>query len=332
MKNNKKILITGATGFIGTCLVKKLVEKGETPLCLVLPNDDYKEIEEMGADIEFGDITDRESLNAVINHNISVIYHLAASVGDTDEEILYKVNFEGTKNIIDVCIDKDIKLNRFVFISSLAAAGPVEKGILSDESKPPKPVSLYGKSKLLSEKYLFSLKGGFPFTIIRLPLVYGPRSIGGLLMVFRMLNKHLEIMLPEMETNIIFVEDVALALMKVVETDDTVGEIFHIGEEKVYNTKEILRIIKETLKIKTIKIPMPAFFLYLISFVSELYAKIRNTEPVLKKKNIDEYVKYRYWGYRIHKAKEYFGFDTTVPFEKGLVRTSEWYDKNIFKK
>lgn len=217
-----------------------------------------------------------------------------------------------------------------MFVLSLAAVGPAEKGILSDESKTPGPVSLYGKSKLLAEKYLFSLKEDFPFTIVRLPLVYGPGSKGGLLMVFRMLDKHLGIMLPEMETNIIFVEDVALALIKVVETDDTKGEIFHIGEEKVYKTKEILKIIKETLKIKTIKIPMPAFFLYFLGFVSELYAKIRNKEPVLKKKNIDEYVKYRYWGYRIHKAKEYFGFDITVPFEKGLVRTSEWYDKNIF--
>ena len=329
MKENK-VLITGATGFIGTCLVKKLIEKGTKPVCLVLPNDDYREIKELGAEIVFGDIMDKESLRPIIISEISIIYHLAALVGDLNEKVLNKVNFEGTKNIVDLCIEKKVKLKRFIFVSSFAAVGPSEKGLLPDESKTPEPVSAYGKSKLMAEKFLFSLKETFPFTIIRLPLVYGPRSKGGFLMVFRMFNKHLELILPEMETNIIFVEDVALALIKAAKYEKTEGEIYHIGESKVYKTKEILSIIRKTLKIKTIKVPMPTFFLYFISFISEIYAKIRKREPILKKKNIDEYLKYRYWGYRILKAKEDFEFKITVPFEKGLVRAFNWYKKNIF--
>lgn len=327
MKKKENILVTGGTGFIGSCLVKKLTESGEKPVCLVLPGEDFNQIENLGAKIVFGDITDKKSLYGVLK-DITVIYHLAASVDSTDSNIVNLVNVEGTKNLFDVCIELKLPLKRFLFVSSVAAAGPVNKGEIQTEDKIPNPVSDYGISKMKAEKYIMSLKNKIPVTIVRLPLVYGPRSNGGLYTAFKLVSKHLELKFPSMETNIAFVEDIAAGMIEAVASKRAIGEIFYIGEDRVYNTRELVKIIKSVLKKKTLVIPVSAGFLYFFCYIFEIYAKITGKDPVLRKKNLDEYFKYRYWGCSMAKAETYFNYRAKVSFAEGIKRTYEWYRNN----
>lgn len=323
----RNILVTGATGFIGSCLVKRLIAKGDVPVCLVLPGEDAEEIAQLGAKIVTGDITDKNSLYPALK-DISVIYHLAASVDSKNRDIVQLVNVQGTKNLIDVCIELKLNLKRFLMVSSVAAAGPTKKGEIQVESKTPDPVSDYGESKYLAEKYLQSKERKIPFTIVRLPLVYGPRSDGGLYTAFKLVSKHLELKFPAMETNIAFVEDIADGMIEAVSSDRTVGEIFYIGEDRVYSTIELVKIIKTVLRKRTLKIPVSSGILYFFCAVFELYAKITGKDPILRKKNLDEYFKYRYWGCSMAKARNYFGYKAKISFEEGIKRTYEWYKTN----
>jgi len=327
MTKRKKIFVTGGNGFIGSCLVKKLIDMGEEPVCLILPGENSEEIKNFGAKIVFGDITDKKTLYPALE-DVSIIYHLAASLGSKDPDILNLINVEGTKNLIDVAIELKLPIEKFLMTSSVAAAGPVKKGEIQNEYRKPDPVSDYGKSKLKAEQYLISKKTLIPFTIIRFPLVYGPRSDGGLFTAFKLLSRHLELKFPEMETNIAYVEDIADGMIEAVLSKKTVGEVFTIGEDHVYSTREIVEKMKDVLDIWTITIPVSTSLLYFFCFIFESFAKITGKDPILRKKNLDEYFKYRYWGYSIKKAADYFGYKSKVSFDEGIKRTFDWYRKN----
>lgn len=325
MNLKSKILITGATGFIGSNLLRILLNKGyENITCLVLPQDNIEPIKDFNINIEYGDITDKDSLYDVLR-GIEVIIHLAAVVGSEDYELNNRVNYIGTKNIVEVIEELELNIERFLFASSIAASGPSKRGEVKTEKDKEEPISEYGKSKLKAEKYLLNKKDKIPLTIIRFPLVYGPGSTDGIFPLFKAIKNHLCPILPYNETNLCFVDDVCNGIIDAINSNRTIGEVFYVGEDKVYSSRMILKRLKKIMRKFTIIIPIPSFILYIIVWFVELYAKIFNKKPLLRKKNLDEYLNYRYWGVSINKAIEYFNYKTEFPLEKGLKKTFDWY-------
>ncbi|NIO49756.1 MAG: NAD-dependent epimerase/dehydratase family protein [Candidatus Aminicenantes bacterium] len=174
-KNKTKVLVTGVGGFIGSHLAESLIKRGYEIVGLLAPEEDSPWIRNLDATFIYGDITDKDSLNKTVE-GITYIYHLAALLGGSHCEKIYQTNFEGTKNLVNVCLELGIKLKRFLFVSSVAAMGPARKKEIFDEGVLRKPISDYGRSKLLAEQFLSSIKTRLPITIVRLPLVYGPRT------------------------------------------------------------------------------------------------------------------------------------------------------------
>jgi len=325
MNLDSKILITGATGFIGSNLVRVLLNKGYKNItCLVLPQDNIEPIKDFNVNIVYGDITNKDSLYKVLK-DIEVIIHLAAVVGSDDYEVNNKVNYIGTKNIIEVIEELELNIDRFLFASSIAASGPSKKGEVKTEKDKEMPISEYGKSKLKAEKYLLNKKDKIALTIIRFPLVYGPGSTDGIFPLFKAIELHLCPILPYNETNLCFVDDVCNGIIDAINSKRTIGEVFYIGENRVYSSRMLLKRLKKIMRKFTIIIPIPSFVLYIIVGFVELYAKIFNKKPLIRKKNLDEYVNYRFWGVSIDKAIEYFNYRTEFPLEKGLKITLDWY-------
>lgn len=169
-----KTLVTGATGFIGSHLVKALVEQGKDVRCLVRKTSDTQYLNELGVELFYGDLLYKESLQEVAK-NVNIVYHLAGIVHSKKSSDYYKINTNGTQNLVEVFLSE--KIERFVYLSSIAAVGPNrEHGILLNEQSPCRPIDPYGRSKLGAEKLLmnFFKKYGFPIVIIRPPTVYGP--------------------------------------------------------------------------------------------------------------------------------------------------------------
>ncbi len=325
---NKNILITGATGFIGSNLIRFLVNDGcNNVTCLVLPDDNIDFIKKFDVNIEYGNIIEKDSLYKALDGQ-DVIIHLAAIVGSLDEKLNHLVNYVGTKNLIEVIEDLSLKIDRFIFASTIAASGPSEKGKLKTENDRENPISIYGKTKLLSEEYLLKKSDSIPITIFRLPLVYGPGSFGGLFFLFKIISRNIFPVLPYNETNICYVDDLSNGIVSAIINDRTIGEVFYVGENRVYNSKLILSYIKDIMNKFTFKIPFPPLLLYGIANFSEFLSKLMNNSPILSKKNLEEYLKHRFWGVSTEKAIEYFDYKTNYPIEKGLALTFNWYKKN----
>ncbi len=329
MIKNKKILVTGASGFIGNHLVRELEKKNNDVICLIPPGENTTGLKGLKAKIIDGDITQKESLvEAVVG--LDYIFHLAGQLGGNNNDLFYRVNFEGTKNLIEICREQKVKLERFLFISSTAAVGPSGKHNIYNEETVCRPVSHYGKSKLMAEQYLGNLNGVFPFTIVRLPLVYGPGSNGGLFIFFKLLNKRISLSIGGGETNLSYVDDAVGGMIKAAQSPVTIGKTYILGENNIYSLQQIRNAIIKTIGKRPIKIFAPFPLLYIVAIFFELFARVTKTRAALTRNELVSYVKYRYWRFDTGKAAREFGFQSRVSLEQGIRSTYKWYKQHNY--
>jgi nucleoside-diphosphate-sugar epimerase len=167
-----RVLVTGATGFIGRHLVPLLTARGDRVCCLVrrpaadslFPN----------LDIEYrrGDVTDAASLTDAVR-GVEVVYHVAGATLVRSSAEYHRVNADGTRHVAEACAAQP-NPPKIVYVSSLAAAGPSAPDRPHTEADPPAPVSKYGRSKLAAEDALRAVADRVPTTVLRPPSVTGP--------------------------------------------------------------------------------------------------------------------------------------------------------------
>jgi dihydroflavonol-4-reductase len=165
------VLVTGASGFIGHHLTHTLVERGQRVRCLVRGSSEISHLPLDHIDLSYGDILDLESLSHAIE-GVSTVYHVAGNIDATNREMLYRVNVDGTRNIATVCAYQP-NPPVLILVSSQEAGGPELDGRPRNEQDPPKPITHYGKSKLMGEQAASEFAREVPLTIVRASAVFG---------------------------------------------------------------------------------------------------------------------------------------------------------------
>ena len=327
----EKVLVTGAGGFIGSHLVEALLEKGYEVVCLLKPGEDIRWIKDLDVTLKYGDITDKESLYEPVK-GVSYIYHLAASLGGGDKPAhIYEINFDGSRNLLEVCRESNLKLKRFLFASSTAAAGDTGDSGVFDEEKSANPKTDYGKSKLMAENYLREKGENIPYTIIRFPLVYGPRSLGGLYTIFKMVNSGFQLLIGKIHTNVGFVKDIVNGVILAAESPAAVGQTYFLGEDRVYSSREIVRHIIDVLGKKTVKIRIPYFIVYTMAFLIETFSNLTGKHPLIRRHSVSAYLNSN-WRFSMKKARKELKFETRYALPEGLKITADWYkEEGIIK-
>jgi len=324
------ILITGATGFIGSNLTKRLSAQGYHCRCLVRNIQRAKDIFKEYNSIEFvvGDITKPQTL-AGIEKNIDVVFHLAAHghVAAASEEA-YKqftnINVSGTENLIKQCTKGNIK--KFFHFSSTAAVGLIPD-ILVDESTIPNPKTPYQKSKLASESIVntFIEKENFPAIIFRPCMVYGIGGYGEFYKFVRLVKKGVmpKIGFKKKLTPIVHVDDVVQACVKGI-SDAKTGETYFICGCKSYPFDDIINHIKDALNTHKLTIFTPLSLVLLGAFLLEQVAKITHKTALVTRQNIKSTVADR--RFSIEKAKKDFNYEPEVSLKKSIQEVVEWYN------
>ncbi len=172
-----RVLVTGATGFIGYHLVRHLLKRGDQVRCLVRNLDQRSPQQGRGplpsaVECVLGDITSPKQLDEAVA-SIEIVYHLAGATLAIRSNTFPVVNAWGTRCLAEACARSSTPPT-FIYASSLAAAGPSDYRRPLNERCPPRPVSEYGRSKLAGERHLRALAARMPSTILRLPSVLGP--------------------------------------------------------------------------------------------------------------------------------------------------------------
>lgn len=322
----KKIMITGATGFVGSHLVETLQKKGFEKISIFTRRkteliDSFKK---NGAEIFQGTFDDEEILNRALSGADTVIHVAAATKGLTREDYV-KSNVNFTRAIVEK-MNSDQKM---IHISSLAAAGPSTMESPVDESMPDNPLTWYGETKLLSEKEVekHSKKNGFSRTTIRPCIVYGPRE-RDIFEYFKLINKGFYLIMGtgKKRISLIYVKNLVDAIIKTAESEESNGETYLASDDYSANWLDLGEEIKKALgKKRMLKLKLPELLAYPVAWGSDIIGKISGTPQLLNSQKMIE-VRQDAWLADNTKLKN-LGWKPRYGFEEGIKETANWYRK-----
>jgi nucleoside-diphosphate-sugar epimerase len=324
---SRRALVTGGTGFVGSHLVERLLSNGYAVTCLVRDLRHLRWLEGMEVQLTQGDCTQPESLAAAV-HGISQVFHCAGLTKATHVRDYYIVNHLGTKNLLQACARYNPGIEKFVLVSSQAAAGPSPDGRPVDEGYTSHPVSDYGRSKLLAEDEALGYKDRFPVVILRPTSVYGPRDVD-VFELFRWAGRGLTLEMTggDRYLNLCYVEDLTAALLLAAEHETESGSVYFVAENTAYSWAEFRDLLLATggVKARTIKLPYGAAYLMgLASEIGSLFTK----KPALANRQKVREAAQRYWLCDVGRIEHDLRFQAEYPLRKGLELTWQWYRKN----
>jgi len=249
------VLVTGASGFLGSHLVERLVGRGIPVRCLVRESSNLTWLPRERVDLVYGEITRPESLEAAVA-GVTRVFHLAGLTEAKDEARYLSVNATGTANLVRALTRRRQRPERFVLVSSLAAGGPSRSGRPRLETDPDTPAGAYGRSKLAGERALAG--ADFPWTVLRPPAVYGPRD-RDFPKLFRLVRRGWSPRLtgPPQELSLVHVLDLVEGIAAAAESPAAVGRIFYLAHPEVVTWPEVARLAAEALGRPDRSFPLP---------------------------------------------------------------------------
>jgi nucleoside-diphosphate-sugar epimerase len=325
---NTKILVTGSNGFIGSHLVEELVKRKYDVYCLVRKTSNLSYLQGLNVKYIYGDVCHKESLEEAVK-DVDYIFHLAAVVRAVEPQIYYKVNQEGTKNLLEACVKFNAQLRKFIFLSSQAVTGP--SYTVKNENEACSPITDYGKSKYLAEQEVAKYKNKIPIVTIRPSTVYGPRD-KDVYFIFKLANYGIFPIIGDKDRKIsvCFVKDLVKVLTSIVEKEfgaDINGKTYFIAEEKCYTWGEVGEILSIALKKKLIKIHVGENILFSAAAISERAAKLFSRgQTIFNRQKAHELL--GNWACDVSLAKKELGFTAETPLLEGARVTFNWYREN----
>jgi nucleoside-diphosphate-sugar epimerase len=313
-----KALVTGATGFIGSHLCEELLRRGYEVTCLSRNTSDLKWIENLDVRLTKGDCTVPESLLNIAD-GFEYVFHLAGLTKARCDDEFFCINARGTENFIKTVAEKNPKLKRFVYLSSLAAVGPSRNASPLREDSPPSPVSNYGRSKLEGETAVLRYRDLMPITILRPSAVYGPRD-KDLLVFFKMMKKGIFPNWGKCYYSLLYVDDLVQGIIASAENKRAEGKIYFLCDGKVYTDEEIAAEISSVLDVKVTRLKVPKFIMPFFAFLGEKISE----RGIINRDKIKE-LRYAHWICDAKKAREEIEFLPKVGLKEGIKWTADWY-------
>lgn len=318
----EKVLITGASGFVGYHLINEALQQNLEVYAAVRKSsaiDHLKGLDIQLLEIDFQNIS--QIKECFKRDQYDYIIHAAGLTRALTLEEYNLTNVTATMNLAQVALEFPIK--KFVFLSSLAVLGPLkyhDPKELTEESSP-QPVTNYGRSKWMAEKALKTLTD-LPLIILRPTAVYGPRE-KDLLIMFRTLNRGLEpyIGYQEQYLSFIYVKDLAVITVQSLWSNQT-NQIYNLSDGKIYNRYALNQYVKQALKKKTITFKVPLSIVKLIARFLE--ATQKKKAPVLNLEKVNELAAEN-WKCSILKAQKDLDYQPEYDLEKGIMETIQWY-------
>jgi dihydroflavonol-4-reductase len=326
-----KALVTGASGFIGSHLVERLASAGIEPHALMrktsssanLGGTSFKRLE--------GDLSDVASLRKAVQ-GMDLVFHLAGATAAKNRDGYFTHNAKGTENLARAVAAENPKLRRFIYVSSLAAGGPAKSFRPRVENEPDEPVSAYGESKLQAEKELLVFKADFPVTVIRPPVVFGPKDKNVFLFIQGVARRVVPMIRGATETgdkyySIIHVRDLVSGILQAATPaglELPSGEIFYLSNTTTVTYDEIISTIATHLGRRPLRVPVPQLALKGAAASMTLISNLIGRAMPLNNDKLNELLP-DYWVCSNQKAQDKLGFRPEYDFFSGMGDAIRWY-------
>ena len=316
------VLVTGATGFVGGHLVDRLLERGDTVTALVRSSAGAMPLAERGVRLVVGDLAATKAIAEAVRGQ-QVVYHVAGLLGAASEADLMAANRDGTRRVAEACAAEEVP-PRLVLISSMAAGGPARRGTPKVADGDDHPVTMYGRSKLAGERELAALS--VPWTVVRPPVVYGPRDREGLLPLFMAARWGLAPMFGDgsMEISLIHVADLADAIVAAGSAADVVGEVFYVNHPEITTGADLMRGIALQMQRSVLRLPIPKWAARIALTITGTWAEVRHRRTILHPDKVHEFYQAA-WTADPSPFMRATGWQPTWNLERGIADTGAWY-------
>ncbi len=329
----RKVIISGANGFVGSHICEIALEKGFNVCAIVRKKSDLTYLKNLPIQlIEVSSISPIELGRAFrdykdVNGEPDFFIHNAGLTKAKKADDFKRVNVNLTSYFLEAIKHTFPSLKKFVFMSSLAAHGPGDEKTMTEisESETDNPNTLYGKSKLEAEELVKN--SGLPYIILRPTGVYGPRDKDYYLMLKTLLSGiDPQIGLKQQSISFIYVTDLAEALLTTL-THSVTNETFIISDGKSYTNKEYSSLAKNQLRVKAFILPIPQLLVLFIVRLVELFSSFSKKTPTL---NYDKYLtmKAKNWKCSNMKIRTVTGWAPKINLDQGLKLSINWYKQN----
>ncbi len=301
----KRILIVGGTGFLGYHLAKKCILKKW--IVHSISTSYPKKIRKLKkVKYLILDITNKKKIKKYLNHNYDYVVNFGGYVNHKEKEKTYASHYLGCKNLVDFFVNKKIK--SFIQIGSCVEYGFIKSPQKETNVSEIKNIkSTYGKAKYLATKYLINQYNNnkFPCTILRLYLVFGPRQDFNRFMpiVIKGCLKNIKFPISDgsQSRSFLFVDDFIEAVVQCLKNDNSRGQIFNVGSDKSIKLRKVVSSIQ-----KIVKSGHPEW-----GKIKLRKDEILNLYPNIK------------------KIKKKLNWEPQVNFTNGLIKTINYYKKNL---
>jgi len=325
----KKILITGATGFIGNFLVDEALKRGYETTIAVRKTSKFKHQENKNIKIIQFDFSDSDRLNILVRSlpRFDYVIHNAGVTKALNKDDYFEVNQRNTSRFITALLEPGKTPDKFLLMSSLAAFGPgdPENGQPVRLTSIPRPVTAYGESKLAAEKFLMA-QAGLPYIIIRPTAVYGPgeKDIFG---TIKLMNQGLDFQAGTKNQclTFIYVKDLARLVFDAIESPLS-NRAYFATDGNLYGSRDLGKIVSRRLNRKFIHLALPVWLVKIIGALAELVCRISKETPALNREKVNELSACN-WNCDVEPLRSELNFKAGYNLETGMNETIDWYRK-----
>ena len=323
-----KVLVTGANGFIGSNLVECLLSQGAKVNCLIRRDSTEGYLKCLNVRKYEVDYTDVDTIMKCEGiEDVNHVFHLAGITKGVTRREFYEANVIPTKNLLEALKNRGVCLERFVLLSSLAAAGPAKSLHLAKTiNDQPLPVEYYGESKLEAEKIVKGYSHLFPITIIRAPAVYGPRD-RDFLYLFKQVQSGFCLFWGNRNNyiSIIFVTDLIRGILKAANSNVAIGKTYFLCNDQPVRWGDLLDVISTITGWQNLlTINIPSFMVDILGRAGDIYSLLTGKRTLLNRQKIN-LGRQKYWICSNEQVKKDINFCPEFTLEEGLKITFNWY-------
>lgn len=327
--DNSTILVTGATGFVGSHLVDNLLSRNCKVHCLVRATSSLQWLETSRLTLHTVDLARPHSLKKALE-NAEYVFHCAGLTKAKTRKEYFLANAGASARLYQACADYGTKLKSIVHLSSLAATGPSALQRPVDESFECKPITHYGKSKLAGEKIALEYSASLPITILRPPVVYGPRETD-FYNYLKTISKGWNPVVGRVrrEISLIYVKDLVNAMIMAVSQPAGKENIFFVTDGKNYAWEEVSQTAMKILNVRARTVIIPEMVMFPAACLMEIFACLGSRPALLNRQKAKEICEESWTA----SAKKFFAshsFEPQYDLNRGLEETVRWYKKNTW--
>jgi len=318
------VLVTGATGFIGSHLVDALLARHCRVHCLVRETSNLQWLDPSRVTLHTGDLHQPETYRDCLSE-IDYVFHSAGVTRALSRHDYLHHNARACIPLYQSCVAHGRQIKGVVHVSSLAAVGPTPPEQKVDEQTSCHPVTYYGKSKLAGEEIARGYAADLPMVVLRPPVVYGEREVNfySYLKAIRW-RLAVKVGLTARTLSLIYVGDLVSAMIRAAENPDPERNVFFVTDGHIYSWDDVAKAAMLALKVsaRTVVIPVP--LMGFAALMLEFFSKMSHRAPLLDRQRMID-LRQSSWTASSERFFNHYAFHPQFDLARGLKQTCAWY-------